>query len=1182
SFIRLLSALIGEDATSPCASKWHFILDIIYALLTGSPVCKWEIIALVMAYTSPDDLVDALIHLCLIVATRKLDILNPVMLKPVRALQSIEVKYLLLMTIQKASTTLITSDSVKDVLLLLRHSARQLRQLSTLSFTEWVETARRRNLVDMEQFGPAAYYLGVLARAGFVSEERAMRAVLLEWKRTHRLFGRFVQCIVSNEIVADESFCARLLDAGRRQDEDGVFSLLSYSERSLEDVANLVRGLMDTDEESVRIRQEQSRSIVQLINEQPPVSENAKLLALFDDALEATTGKRLRPVQKFVVMYSLESPRHLLQQVSTGEGKSFIIAAIAAIRAMRDPTIYVDVISSSSVLAERDATLLRKLYDTLHLSVAHNCYESREEREKAYKARVVYGDIAHFQRDYLLHTFYRKNIRGSRTLDDVIIDEVDSMTIDGGNHVLYLSHNLPSLELLDSLFAFIQREVYYRVDEEQETDAIRERALRDIFGRISKEEIKEIDATHAEEIFEALITAAVIDREGFILNNKPSDLAQMLTFEDNSSTVPVIMDAFRMETEREIEMRLPSHLHDFVRLHISTFIDNCKRARVMRPNVDYVVGVNPAGDGSGEATVTIIDGDTGADLMSTQWTGGLHQFLEMKHACRVTPMTLKAVFISNVTFLRKYKHIDGLSGTLGSAEESKTLSELYGVDMIRMPTHAPRQMVEYVPSLSESKSDWIEAVYAGVSGEVAKSRSALVICETIEQLHVLHEGLIKCQASMSLQHAMMKDALDSITVYTRNYEEFEYEERGLEPGRIILSTNLAGRGTDILVSDGLRNNGGLHVVIAFVPRNKRMEEQAMGRAARCGAQGSAQIITLVRVSPGDVAPSLLDFQDRRDQAEKVRIKALLHHFEFRIAVEEGMLEKFRNAVDDNLFHDMNTAERLPEANDIIYKAILDEWTLWLDAKEDEIKRCADQQDQSQKQLIINSVMEFLTSHQVEKTEEVFVVPEWLRAGEWLLRLGIIQSSHAGGQSDAERTFMRLIEADDPCAPYALFYLACMSMKRFEDMRDKQTSLLLSSLSAFKPDVNRAIALFARTRVAFLEQLERRAVDVRAIQQRADVQSSDCGLQVQLRELQTAIGHIIANIDWLIGEPMLTPAPFDLLTESEAHQTQLYESLISIDAISAPAIDDGPNVSIHQRIISRKFGLNKAQTARALK
>ncbi|GMR38718.1 hypothetical protein PMAYCL1PPCAC_08913, partial [Pristionchus mayeri] len=215
-------------------------------------------------------------------------------------------------------------------------------------------------------------------------------------------------------------------------------------------------------------------------------------------------------------------------------------------------------------------------------------------------------------------------------------------------------------------------------------------------------------------------------------------------------------------------------------------------------------------------------------------------------------------------------------------------------------------------------------------------------------------------------------------------------------------------------------------------------------------------------------------------------------------------------------------------------------------------------------------------------EEVFVVPEWLRAGEWLLRLGIIQSSHAGGQSDAERTFMRLIEADDPCAPYALFYLACMSMKRFEDMRDKQTSLLLSSLSAFKPDVNRAIALFARTRVAFLEQLERRAVDVRAIQQRADVQSSDCGLQVQLRELQTAIGHIIANIDWLIGEPMLTPAPFDLLTESEAHQTQLYESLISIDAISAPAIDDGPNVSIHQRIISRKFGLNKAQTARALK
>ncbi|GMT02992.1 hypothetical protein PENTCL1PPCAC_25166, partial [Pristionchus entomophagus] len=891
---------------------------------------------------------------------------------------------------------------------------------------------------------------------------------------------------------------------------------------------------------------------------------------------------------KVAVINALESPQHLLQQVSTGEGKSYIIAAIAAIRCLGDKNATVDVITTSPVLAKRDANMLFGLYHALGLTVAHNCEESREAREIAYKAQVVYGDMAHFQRDYLLHTFYRKNILGTRELVNVIVDEVDSMTLDSGNHVLYLSHKIPSLKLLDSLFAYIQQEVHADIDEESNsTDDIRLRVLREINGRVSKEDIAKIDAVNADRVFISLLEAEIIDYEGFVLVKKNENLKEMLKSVVDVKSTPIIVDALRMEIERVKDISVPFHLQEFVRLHISAFIDNCKLARVMRPNVDYVVGLSEANASSeSEVIITIVDVDTGADLVSTQWSEGLHQFLQMKYACRMTPMSLKAVFISNVTFLRKYKRLDGLSGTLGSADESRILAELYKVDLIRIPTHQPRQMVEYVPSLADTSSEWIDSVYRTLTSEVKSGRSVLVICETINQLQQLHQGLASRNEASRSNSVAMDDALSAITIYKRQREKLGFEETPLEPGRIILSTNLAGRGTDILLSKELEDNGGLHVVIAFVPRNKRIEEQAMGRAARDGARGSGQIIAFVRPSSEEIAPSLHEFKIHRDNAELLRLQTLRHNFEFRVAIQEGALERFRRRIDEQLFRDNASHDRLPDTEDVIYRALLDEWTLWLDARDEEIKQCADERDvqrrEEEKERIIMSVDAFLDSHPINKQDELFVVPSWLRAGEWLLRVGLIQMHHLEGKADAERTFNRVWEDGSALAPFALYYKACMAMQNLEEMRETQSSVLLETVSGFEADPYKAFRLFAMARVGLREQMERRAVEISAIQQRAGSNSEQCGLQKQLIEMQDAVGQIIANIDWMIGERM-TADNFRLLTSNKQQQIHLFESLEKIDVISAPVFggDLHEHSSVHQGLIRRKFGISQAELARAL-
>jgi golgin subfamily B member 1 len=249
----------------------------------------------------------------------------------------------------------------------------------------------------------------------------------------------------------------------------------------------------------------------------------------------------------------VEGGERVLEQVNTGEGKSFIIAAMAVIltKAKSTNTRYVDVITSSPVLAQRDSAEMRPIYEELGVTVAHNCSEDMDERKRAYTSNIVYGDIARFERDHLLHTFYKRPLKGDRTQTAVIVDEVDNMLLDNANNMLYLSHSVPGIDLLDSLLVYIQQQVHAPIytgnsdnndrqhdvvesmQEKIAVETIKKNVLCDLFGRFGRDDLHRVvnstlDEANVDALYNKLVQSKLIDADGYLNIHSTDELDKIV------------------------------------------------------------------------------------------------------------------------------------------------------------------------------------------------------------------------------------------------------------------------------------------------------------------------------------------------------------------------------------------------------------------------------------------------------------------------------------------------------------------------------------------------------------------------------------------------------------------------------------------------------------------------------
>ncbi|CAF3674935.1 unnamed protein product [Rotaria sp. Silwood1] len=396
-------------------------------------------------------------------------------------------------------------------------------------------------------------------------------------------------------------------------------------------------------------------------------------------------------------------------------------------------------------------------------------------------------------------------------------------------------------------------------------------------------------------------------------------------------------------------------MKDFVNYKIERWIDSAFQARIMREDDHFVLDISKIDEKNNkkQKTIIVLDKDTGVEQYSTRWSHGLAQFLELKYRRKLSVESLKAVFISNKTFFQRYKHhLYGLTGTLGSENSQNFLSDLYQVQFAHLPTSKKKCFYQISNQVSIEYGDWLDLI-ARETIEKATKRPVLIICENVESTENIWNELIR--------HGVPPHTIEK---YRRDGDNVEdrFQKKPATIGDIIIATNKGGRGTDIHVDEKVNRHGGMHVILTYLPENVRIEEQAFGRTARNGAQGTGQYILLVDKSTYEDIYELnqLTHSQRkmkletlsdviierekisRDNKEAARLSELKQKNILHLEIEEELFEKFnefKKKIAKEIFEPLfnNRSEKSRKKFIEAFENILkNRWAFWLDEAKEKI------------------------------------------------------------------------------------------------------------------------------------------------------------------------------------------------------------------------------------------------------
>ena len=517
-----------------------------------------------------------------------------------------------------------------------------------------------------------------------------------------------------------------------------------------------------------------------------------------------------RETQIIAVLFFLFKQKNsgLIQEILTGEGKTIIISFLAVIKAFQGKKV--DILTSSTVLAERDANEMRNFYGYFGLSVDfcnkdfhetfRNTYlEDNRERQECfgcYKADIVYGDPLSFEGDILRTNFMSLVGRGTkRNFDCIIIDEIDNICIDNIKNITELLDNFHGYKFLEYIYLFIYKQLV-KIDEDIKKEVQYDEIKYEISVLVKKKQIIEELNKKAQKEFGNL----------YLLSERKN-------------------------------IFLPEHLSGFINCRIKKWCESAYDAMyIYKENREYIISNDET---YGFKTIKPVDfSNTGVIQENSVWTG-LHQFLQIKEGLRLTEESLNSCYMSNFTFFKKYiskneNNIYGLTGTVGSAKTQEALKILYKVNLLFIPTFKEYKLKIYPPIIEKDINEYDKILINNIKDiAINQGRAVLVIFKYISQVSEMYHKLI--QNNIPQQ---------KIIQYSRNDidNEKSFLKNEIQPGSIILSTNLSGRGTDIKISNELEQRNGLHVILTFLPFSERIERQAFGRAGRKGENGSGQLI----------------------------------------------------------------------------------------------------------------------------------------------------------------------------------------------------------------------------------------------------------------------------------------------------------------------------------------------------
>ena len=460
-----------------------------------------------------------------------------------------------------------------------------------------------------------------------------------------------------------------------------------------------------------------------------------------------------------------------IAEMRTGEGKTLVSTLPAYLNALEEKGVHI--VTVNDYLATRDAEWMGKVHNFLGLTVGvvTNDMENDERRE-AYNCDITYITNNELGFDYLRDNMViEKEDLVQRDLHYAIVDEVDSVLIDEARTPLIISGESGKSTELYRACDILARQM--------------ERGSSD--GELSKMDI--------------LMNEDIEEDGDFLVNEKDKQI--MLT----ADGVKKVEKFFHIENLADPEnLAIQHNIILALRAHNLMFKDK-----------DYVVK---------DDEVLIVDEFTGRIMPGRRYSDGLHQAIEAKENVKVKRESKTLATITFQNFFNKYDKKAGMTGT--ALTEEQEFREIYGMDVVVIPTNKPVQRIDHDDAIYKTKREKMNAVVEDIIESHAKGQPVLVGTITIEMSEELSAMLKKRGIKHNVLNAKFHE------------KEAEIISHAGEIGAVTIATNMAGRGTDIVLEDGVAELGGLKIIGTERHESRRIDNQLRGRAGRQGDPGESK------------------------------------------------------------------------------------------------------------------------------------------------------------------------------------------------------------------------------------------------------------------------------------------------------------------------------------------------------
>ncbi|MFZ2145730.1 MAG: preprotein translocase subunit SecA [Sedimentisphaerales bacterium] len=514
-----------------------------------------------------------------------------------------------------------------------------------------------------------------------------------------------------------------------------------------------------------------------------------------------------------------------IAEMATGEGKTLVATLAAYLVYLTGRKVHI--VTVNDYLAKRDAEWMGPVYKALGLTVGAiqaDMDTMGDERKGQYACDITYGTNNEFGFDYL-----RDNMKTSleqmvqSPLQYAIIDEVDSILIDEARTPLIISgpafddvsrykkadqvaRKLLSLQSsydrtkrqIDSAERAIASAQGELADAKKDKDNERiEKAQKTIEKNRDELETAQAKLTQATQYYEV-----EYDRKAVHLTHEGVGAAQEI------AGVGSFFTGSNMEWPHLLEQSLRAHV---------TF----------EKEKDYVVM---------DGKVIIVDEFTGRLMHGRQWSDGLHQAVEAKEAVTVKEETQTLATITLQNFFKLYDQIAGMTGT--AATESEEFMNIYKLEVVVTPTNEPCIRDDLEDIIYKSMREKFDAIVEEINDISSSGRPLLVGTVSVEKNEALSAALTK---RFGLEHEVLNAKYHEREAIIVAKAGQQHKGRdGRMRGNITIATNMAGRGTDIVLGPGVADIGGLHVVGTERHEARRIDNQLRGRTGRQGDAGSSQ------------------------------------------------------------------------------------------------------------------------------------------------------------------------------------------------------------------------------------------------------------------------------------------------------------------------------------------------------